>query len=196
MSTITPRDDIEGWFDWMDLYKAMLDRANNNAHFVEVGSWMGKSACYMAEHIKQSGKQIKFDCVDIWDDNSTEIAYRTMMEHAKKLNMTLLEVFKGNLAKYGVFDRVNAIKTTSANAAMLYADGSLDMVFIDASHDFDNVMTDLKAWYPKVRSGGEFAGHDYFYSVDGVQRAVKEFCSANKIKFDIVGQCWYVKKGS
>ena len=51
-------------------------------------------------------------------------------------------------------------------------DGTLDFVFIDASHDYDSVIKDLKAWFPKVRLGGLFSGHDVHW--EGVNLALKE----------------------
>ena len=41
-------------------------------------------------------------------------------------------------------------------------DDSLDFVYIDANHAFDAVNRDLRKWFPKLRNGGVFAGHDYF----------------------------------
>ena len=38
----------------------------DNAHFVEVGTWQGNSAAYMAVEILNSGKNIQFDVYDIW----------------------------------------------------------------------------------------------------------------------------------
>lgn len=53
------------------------------------------------------------------------------------------------------------IREFSVEAAKKFADGSLDFVYIDAAHDFVNVVNDLNAWTPKVRKGGIIAGHDY-----------------------------------
>ena len=44
----------------------MVGRFESGAHFVEVGTFLGKSAIYMAVEIINSGKNIKFDCVDHW----------------------------------------------------------------------------------------------------------------------------------
>ena len=44
---------------------------------------------------------------------------------------------------------------------MRVLDGSLDFVYIDGAHDFDNVMLDLIVWSRKVKAGGIVAGHDY-----------------------------------
>lgn len=57
-------------------------------------------------------------------------------------------------------------------------DNTLSMVYIDADHSYDGVLNDLKAWYPKVLSGGIIAGHDYLNTADyGVFDAVRDFCA-------------------
>lgn len=48
----------------------------------------------------------------------------------------------------------------------------IDMVFIDAAHDYDNCVADIKAWWPLVRPGGMLCGHDYQHNFPGVMRAV------------------------
>lgn len=53
-------------------------------------------------------------------------------------------------------------------------DNSLDMVYIDAAHDYDSVIADLNAWYPKVKSGGFISGHDY-HDVFDVKKAIGDF---------------------
>lgn len=82
------------------------------------------------------------------------------------------------LARFG--GRSEIWRTTSVEAAARVEDGSLDFVYVDARHDRESVLEDLEAWYPKLRPGGIFAGHDY---VDGsfpngefgVRGAVDEF---------------------
>lgn len=66
--------------------------------------------------------------------------------------MTIME-------KYG--DRVTVLRSKSVDAAATFEDGTVDFVYVDGLHDFDSVMQDIRAWYPKVRSGGVIAGHDY-----------------------------------
>jgi len=61
----------------------------------------------------------------------------------------------------------------SLEAVLMIPDISLDFVFIDAMHTYEAVKEDIRAWFPKIRSGGIVAGHDY--SWDGVKKAVDEF---------------------
>merc|ERR1719265_649195 len=60
--------------------------------------------------------------------------------------------------------RAEIINADSVVAAAELPDQSLDFVYLDARHDFAGVVADIHAWWPKVRIGGIFAGHDF---VDG-----------------------------
>lgn len=60
----------------------------------------------------------------------------------------------------------------SSEAAKYVRDGWADFVFIDAGHSYEAVKADIKAWQPKVRSGGWFGGHDYHPAFPGVISAV------------------------
>lgn len=63
---------------------------------------------------------------------------------------------------YDFGERVCMIRDTSVAASHLFADGSLDFVYLDAGHDKKSVKADLLAWYPKVKTGGLLIGDDYF----------------------------------
>jgi len=57
--------------------------------------------------------------------------------------------------------KVEFLHGRSVEMARRIADGSLDLVFIDADHSEAAVREDVAAWRPKVRRGGVIAGHDY-----------------------------------
>lgn len=63
---------------------------------------------------------------------------------------------------------------TTAKAANLVQDESLDFVFIDAGHKYGCVRSDIRLWWAKVKIGGWFGGHDYAPYHSGVIRAVDE----------------------
>ena len=71
---------------------------------------------------------------------------------------------------------IQVIRDLSPGIAQAFGDNTLDFVYIDASHLYDDVVADIAAWWPKVRKGGILAGHDYFLG-DGiwVKKAVDEF---------------------
>ena len=57
--------------------------------------------------------------------------------------------------------KIKVLQMYSTEAAKLIPDGSLDFAYIDARHDYCGVTDDLHSYWPKVRSGGIIAGHDY-----------------------------------
>lgn len=175
--------NIPGFFNYEHVYLKAVEMFPSDSHFVEVGVWYGTSASFMAVEIANSGKKIKFDCVDTWKGS---------VEHANNedvKNGTLYEAFL-NYTK-PVADYITPVRTTSLEAANLYADESLDFVFIDASHDYENVLADIKAWYPKLKKTGMFAGHDYTNCED-VAKAVEDFFGLDPAghRWSPWGTCW------
>lgn len=72
-------------------------------------------------------------------------------------------------------DRLILVEVPSVDAARFIPDKSLDFVFIDAGHSYQECFDDIGAWCPKVRQGGFVTGHDYNETkFPGVVRAVKE----------------------
>lgn len=87
------------------------------------------------------------------------------------------------LAGYGVQFQ----KMPSMEAVRLVPEESLDFVYIDGAHDFDNAMLDIIGWAKRVRKGGIVSGHDYYkFYRSGVIRAVDAYVLAHNI-----GQ-WYI----
>jgi hypothetical protein len=159
---------IQGWFDFANIYSDRVNAASEGAHFVELGTWKGKSASYMAVEIANSGKNIKFDCVDIWNGAGVPGEYEN---DASVKNQTLYEEFTKNMEPAAGY--YTPVRAWTVEAADLYAPESLDFVFVDAGHDYDSVKADLHAWLPKVKPGGWIGGHDYSWAI-GVKRAVNE----------------------
>ena len=75
------------------------------------------------------------------------------------------------LKNCGGFPNLTLLEMPSHDAAELFADESVDMVFIDAGHLYEEVLDDLRCWYPKV--SGVICGHDYSYT--SVRKALTEF---------------------
>lgn len=178
----------ENWFTYPKLYSWAVEKFHTNSHFVEVGTWKGMSAAYMAVEIINSGKDIRFDCIDTWDFvGSTRWSAQLTTDGAgipQHMFDSLYEVFLKNIEP--VRHKINPVKSLSWDGAALYEDNSLDFVFIDAAHDYESVKKDLKAWFPKIKKGGLIAGHD-FECVD-VREATAEFFEGRTI-YESEG-CW------
>jgi predicted O-methyltransferase YrrM len=168
--------DIQGWFDFPDFYTKMVQKFESGSKFVEVGTWMGQSVAYLAVEIINSNKNIELFCVDTWLGSEE---HHTFNQHKELVDGTLYETFLKNIEP--IKNHIKPIRSTSVEAAKLFEDKSLDFIFIDAAHDYENVKADLKAWFPKLKSNGVIAGHDYHGGWPGNVQAVQEFCSENNL---------------
>lgn len=91
-------------------------------------------------------------------------------------------------------DRYEHLYEDSDNAVSEFDDESLDFVFIDGLHTYNQVLKDCQNYYPKIKKGGFIIGHD-FARIQGVNKAVREF--ANSIGKEISNakqDLWYWQK--
>ena len=93
--------------------------------------------------------------VDVWRGLGDE--YEDMSNHNNHSD-AFLNTMK-NIEGYE--DRGVMIRATSKVASEIFEDESLDFVYIDANHAYDFVVEDINLWFPKLKKGGVFAGHDY-----------------------------------
>ena len=180
-----PDGKIPGWFKYRRLYDAAIAAAADGAVFVEVGSWKGRSAHYMASRIRESGKRIRFCCVDHWLGSAEH------RDDPDVVGGTLYDTFLRNTASVSGF--IEPMRMTSLEAAQQFPEGSCDLVMLEASHDYESVRADIAAWWPKVTPRGVLAGDDYAWP--GVSRAVEEAFGARvKVLGKDKGRHWRVAK--
>lgn len=161
-------ESIQGWFVSRDLYQEMVRKApQTGAVFVEIGAWKGRSTAFMAVEIENSGKDIDFIVVDHFKGSAEQIARK----EPELVSDTLRQVFDKNLLP--VAHQLTVYEEDSLTAAAKFADESLDFIMIDGAHDYDSVIADLDAWWPKLKQGGAMGGDDY--RKEGVLRAVSEY---------------------
>ena len=159
-------DEIEGWFFHPGLYSRMVENCRPGGKLVEIGVWKGKSLSYLCSEAYRKSPDIRVFGVDTWEGS---------VEHQNDPSVTggtLYDEFSRNIAP--VSQNLTVARMPSLQAVGSFADSSLDGVFIDASHEYDDVRADILAWKPKVRPGGILAGHDYVFLWPGVIRAVNE----------------------
>jgi len=86
---------------------------------------------------------------------------------------------------------VKIVRAYSFDAVKEFPDEYFDFIFIDADHTYPGISRDLVDWWPKVKRGGAFTGHDYSHQTRravnrqiikfGVVEAVDEFVKKNNI---------------
>jgi hypothetical protein len=192
MNNKITHNEVGGWFNFQDIYNAAVNKAENGSTLVEVGTFLGKSALYMMEKIKESNKQIKFYCLDLFTitpddgsdgempDGSNARIWQEQNGGKDALYNAFLNNVNNSIAKESL---TNHYRCDSAEGASFFEDNSVDFCFIDASHSYENVYKDLNAWYPKIKNQGILAGHDFADGSGGVGKAVKQFCIDKNLSY-------------
>lgn len=187
--TITPhfyegKQFGEDMFTFFHLYASMVRAFPNGSHFVEVGSWKGRSAACMAVEILNSKKSIKFDCVDIWGVSPNQ-------GEDSMFGDELFNCFKTNIEP--VQHLINPIRKDSIAASADYEDESLDFVMLDADTSYYGVYNNLRAWFPKIKKDGVLACHDYAW-FDTVRNACYDFFGKGHYQDPWYNGCFMLRK--
>jgi predicted O-methyltransferase YrrM len=155
---VLPNPEIVGWMDEFAL-QWLYAQAQTHRNIVELGSWRGRST-----HALCSGTQGMVTAVDHFNGQAEYLDNEMVFAR----DNDLFAEFKKNV---GHFSNLRIKRGNTAEMATGMSD--VDMLFVDAGHDFDAVMADLTAWAPTVIKGGLICGHDYgFY---GVKAAIENY---------------------
>lgn len=155
--------DIPGWFHWREGQQEAVTTFPSGSTFVEVGCYLGRSLCSLADVVRSSGRDFTVVGVDYCQGSGTEgpandDAHGPAVEHG---GGTFAGLLHRNVIACGYADDVHVFISSSPKAADFFADGSLAWVHLDARHDFDSVAADIDAWGPKVTPGGWLSGDDF-----------------------------------
>jgi predicted O-methyltransferase YrrM len=186
-----PWEQVHGWFDWPRFYQERVNALPHGAMVVEVGVFLGRSIIYLAQAMKAARKDLQLYAVDTFAGSPSDPVVLAAVEaHGGSLRAA----FERNLADAGVAGMVTVIPATSVQAARAFADGGVDLVFLDGDHAYDAVVADLLAWLPRVRRGGMLAGHDIDTYAD-VSRALDGVLGRGRYAADHAQNLWTYRKG-
>jgi predicted O-methyltransferase YrrM len=126
---------------------------------VERGSWLGKSSIMIAGGL--AGRPgARLYCVDPFGkDENPE--YQRLYYDALLANMdeSLEQAFSHHIHQSGLSTGAQAVRGYSFEIVRTWT-APIDLLFIDANHEYDAVHRDFKQWAPFVRVGGVVALHD------------------------------------
>lgn len=190
-SRIRVAESINGWMTTREL-RIIYNKASRIAHggkYVEVGVWKGRS--FMAAGLAMPPAAMIVGVDDFsGDDSDMHKVTREAPEFIKHCATATVRYLqdKGKLA--------SLLCQSSANASKMFAKKSIDAVFIDGSHDLENVLQDLQLWWPAIKDGGLLFGHDYTRSNKGVVQAVRKFAKSIDVKVTVAPQStiWILNK--
>lgn len=145
------------------------------AFMAEIGVYAGQSTCIFLE----TGLVEVLWAVDPWRDNydpQDPTVNLAPMRAVRKAFYEQIVPWREHVIVYQDF---------SAKIAPLAPDHYFDLVYIDAKHQYRDVLEDIGLWRGKVKPGGYLAGHDYGDIWPGVRQAVDEvFGQPDKVYCD------------
>lgn len=150
-----PESGIDGWMTPQEL-NWLYKTSKLHSLIVEVGSWKGRST-----HALLNGNEGTVTAIDTWQGSSDP----KDGTHGK-------DTYDEFITNCGAFPNLKVVRKASVEAAKEFEDGSIDMVFIDAGHTYEEVKADIEAWLPKTKV--LICGHDYSDAWTGVMQAVDE----------------------
>ncbi|MEO8075150.1 MAG: class I SAM-dependent methyltransferase [Acidobacteriota bacterium] len=156
-------DEIPGWFQWRSAQEEAAEHFPDGSRFIEVGNFLGRSLCSLAEIAGRSGKRFVLVGVDTCRGSGAE-GPREKDYHAAAVaegDGTFAGTLHRNIIACGYADAISLVVSDSITASGLFADRSIDWVHLDARHDHQHVTADIVSWLPKVKAGGWLSGDDY-----------------------------------
>lgn len=170
---------------WPNLYGAIpyLAKLNNAKTVVEVGVAYG----YHAEFILENLPQVQYFGVDPYAANYDP--QDPFSGDVKKLFQDLFDqksfdrLFKAVQYKLNkLSESSKLVRKSSVEASSQFADGSVDLIYIDGDHTYKSVMNDLNSWWSKVNpEHGIICGDDLNWK--GVKDACDDFFGEKKLKY-------------
>jgi hypothetical protein len=175
----SPKGGFEKWLPGQDIPELIKDVKNPVG--VEIGSAEGTTTEYLLSTIDT----LKLTSIDPytryidWDDKQPA---------CEENRAELLEKTEAYA------DRFTLVEKTSDDAVAQFKDASLDFVFVDGLHTYEQVKKDCDNYWPKIKKGGLLIGHD-FARIEGVNKAANEFSDKVGIAIRNAKQdLWYIVK--
>ena len=127
------------------LFKAARS-LRDQAIILEIGSFKGRSTCCLAYGCRGTGKHVF--AIDTFEGNEADFFQRGFFDE-----------FSRNIEACGLTEYVTPLTGRSDEVAKLW-ERPIDLLFIDGSHRYEDVLTDFRNFFDWVIPGGVLALHD------------------------------------
>lgn len=188
---LPPETDMQGWNSEHPIFKQLIDEIQPR-RIVEVGTWKGASAIHMA-----SLCEAEIFCVDTWlggIDHALSDKPVDQLPRDEHGAPRLYHQFLRNVASTPFAARIRPIQQTSLNAAKILHSAPMteliDLIYVDGSHEYDDVYADLCAYHALLAPGGRIFGDD-FRTFPGVFTAVIRYAHERGRQVrEVAGNYW------
>ena len=132
-------------------------RLPDDANIVEIGAFKGGSTCCFAFGCLGTGKHVY--SIDTFDGNDVDLEHRDFFDE-----------YWRNVRRFELADYVTPCRSLSSEVAEAW-DRPIDLLFVDGSHEDDDVVADFDGFFRHVTPGGIVAMHDVDDQWPGVEKA-------------------------
>jgi predicted O-methyltransferase YrrM len=131
-------------------------------NFLEVGSFEGRSACWLLENIL-TDDSCTITCIDTFDFAGQGIVH---LQDAGVESMSIEERFDYNINAAGGTHKVRKLFGCSQEMLRSLPFSTYDYIYIDGSHKAVNVLEDAVLAWPLLKKGGMLNFDDYYFELD------------------------------
>ena len=189
---------IDGWMpvEFIEFFGRAVDTLDQERlDIIEVGTWKGLSANTMAQIVKSKEiRDVRITCIDTWL-GSPEHMEGESASHGMTRAFgvpTILDTFAKNTKYFKNHDIIYPFPMASVQAAC-YLDMKkyhADIIYVDAGHEYDAVLLDIKVYWNLLKDGGFMIMDDWKW--EGVNKAIKEFFQ--NMEYAVTGNQMIVRK--
>jgi predicted O-methyltransferase YrrM len=130
-----------------------------NGYALEIGSFIGASACFIGAAMNE---QTKLICIDTWENDA-------MSEGKRDTKSEFIEntkIYKDKIIKVQGY-------STKVIAEVIAITQTLELLFIDGDHSYEGCKKDWDFYSPHLKSGSCVIFHDIGWA-DGVIKVIEE----------------------
>lgn len=149
----------------------LLCEASGSKSIVEIGCWTGETTAILASYAKKNGGSVTVIDTFKGSPQTDLVTYAGMKD--------VHEIFVGNMESLGLSEWINVLHMSSDEAHKLIKDKSVDLLFIDGDHLYEQVRKDLDNYIPKVKPRGIISGHDLNTQLHDLGSFNQEFLTKN-----------------
>lgn len=193
------KGELRGWTDPSAIF-AQVGQSFRPRNYLEVGSWLGLSAIRAARTMPELET---IACVDTWLGAAEHWTDTGRPDHDMFRDEAgqprLYETFLRNILDADLAHQVVPVRLPSTIAAEVMEHHRIgwDVIYIDGSHSYRDVLNDLYAWWPRCQR--VMIGDDWSDPRFGVADAVVRFLAARETArpadLRVSGNFWMIIRG-